>query len=160
MAALVEAPSVITLEFGPDDLPLGLPLKNAYDRIQTEGPRAGKARRPTKRAKSFRKAMVEVAARAGIGGLWVVHAKPHPMPFIKRGKWLASITHTPTMVRHLDHEFAHADVDSCVSPVLDALQLAGVIDDDARIDVAVLGKALPTEETPGPRLVVTLRRLQ
>lgn len=71
------------------------------------------------RAVAFRGAVKEAADLAGVK--------------IASGRWdLRVVTTWPTQ-RHLDVDFAHGDADAGVSSTQDALQHAGVIDDDVRI---------------------------
>jgi len=55
-----------------------------------------------------------------------------------------------------DERFPWRDVDSAISPVMDALQRAGVIDNDLRIDRATLRRA---HDPVNPRTVILLTQL-
>lgn len=54
-------------------------------------------------------------------------------PTLAAGRWAINlVTHWPR-VRHLDVDVPHGDADASISAVLDACQLAGVVDNDVRI---------------------------
>lgn len=75
---------------------------------------------------------------------------------ISEGRWSLSVHGVWDRLRHLDHDFPIADSDAPLSFVKDALQAAGVIDDDVRIDEDHTSRGYDRDL---PRLEIKLRRL-
>lgn len=76
-------------------------------------------------------------------------------PRIYYGLWSIALHAIWPRVRHLDIPTACGDVDAPISWVLDALQAAGALDDDARITEVRATKA----QGPDPSLTITLEQL-
>ncbi len=74
-------------------------------------------------------------------------------PVIRSGRWRVLIESVWPRQRHLDVSFPLGDVDAPVSAVLDAMQMAKILDDDAR--VAELG-ASKSYNPDRPRTIITL----
>ncbi len=85
-----------------------------------------------------------------------IHAKQSPTLRINSGIWLAEV------VSYWDGDITDyglpaVDADASVSCVLDALQLAGILDDDMRVKRTVADK----EHDPvNPRTIIRLERLR
>lgn len=74
-------------------------------------------------------------------------------PVIRAGRWRLLVESFWSRQRHLDVDVADGDVDAPLSAVLDAMQMAGVLDNDAR--VIELG-AVKRWANGEPRVVLTL----
>lgn len=77
---------------------------------------------------------------------------------ITDGVWHAEIVaYWPQQTRAIGHGLANADVDSPVSSIFDALQLANVIDDDKRFQTFSASKGYDKDN---PRTIIRLERLR
>lgn len=76
------------------------------------------------------------------------------LPPATEGAWEIEVAAYWSRLRHLDLQFAFGDVDAPLECVLDALQAAGVIDDDVRI---VRLTAVKYYDKQNPRLEIRLR---
>lgn len=74
-------------------------------------------------------------------------------PVVSSGRWRLLVESYWSRQRHLDVDVADGDVDAPVSAVLDAMQEAGILDNDAR--VVELG-AVKSWANGEPRVVLTL----
>lgn len=74
-------------------------------------------------------------------------------PVIRSGRWRILVESFWSRQRHLDVDVADGDVDAPVSAVLDAMQEAGVLDNDARVEELGAVKRWANGE---PRVVLTL----
>lgn len=86
-----------------------------------------------------------------LGEAW--NAAGHPA--IASGLWRLEVHSTWPRTRHLDQPVPLGDVDAPVSCVLDALQEAQILDDDARVMTLVASKA----QGPNPSTLVTLTKI-
>ena len=94
-------------------------------------------------------------AKEWIGELQVAWVKQR-MPKINEGRWAMSLDIYVVQKAHLEREsFPRRDCDSSVSPVLDALQRVGWLDDDMRIAPILLDKH---HDPKRPRVEIVLRR--
>ncbi len=66
-------------------------------------------------------------------------------PTIRTGPWQIVLRIDANRLRHLDMDFPYRDIDSALSPVLDSLQRAGVIDDDMRLCAVSLRRGYSLE---------------
>lgn len=73
---------------------------------------------------------------------------------IESGLWMARIRAYWGSQRHLDHDVGLGDVDAPIECVLDALQVVGAIDNDARVVALIATKHYDKER---PRVEVELR---
>lgn len=145
--------SEIALVLGPTVLPHTkgagrLPRKNAYFEPHRRGRRATIGR--TTHAKRFCERLASVLTLEGFR----LSSEPDERP-IRDGWWsLDVVACVARWKRTLDVLTPAADSDCCLSPVKDALQYSGLLDDDARVcrdrSAAVHG----VEDT----LVIVLRR--
>lgn len=74
-------------------------------------------------------------------------------PVIRSGRWRLLVESSWGRQRHLDVDVADGDVDAPVSCVLDAMQLKGLLDNDARV---VELAAVKFHRHGDPRIVLTL----
>lgn len=74
-------------------------------------------------------------------------------PVIRSGRWRLLVESYWSRQRHLDVDVADGDVDAPVSAVLDAMQEAGVLDNDARVEELGAVKRWANGE---PHVVLTL----
>lgn len=77
------------------------------------------------------------------------------LPRITTGRWALYMIVYYHRMRYLDVAVPHIDVDASPTPILDALQRAGVLDDDVRVTEQHIRK----EFAAAPRMVVELRRV-
>lgn len=123
------------------------PRKDAwYSSVRVRSKKTGKTvvrRALCKAAKDFQSRLNFASAR---------------IPLIDTGLWDVHLTIYVKTMRHLDDiDVPNRDVDSSISPVLDALKRGAVIDDDIRINKATLERAHDKER---PRCEITLTRVQ
>lgn len=76
---------------------------------------------------------------------------------ITTGEWVLTMVAFWPRIRHLDVPVPFGDADAPVSAVLDALEYAGVLDDDARI---VEVHARKEHDPDNPRIFVQLERVE
>lgn len=86
-----------------------------------------------------------------LGEAWI--AAGHPR--IEAGIWSLTVHSTWPRTRHLDQPVPLGDVDAPVSCILDAMQAAGVLDDDARI----MSLAASKSQGSNPSTIVTLSKI-
>lgn len=85
-------------------------------------------------------------------GAW--NAKGYPM-IIASGLWSLSVHSIWPRTRHLDLPVPLGDVDAPISWIMDALQNAGILDDDARI----MSLQATKSQGPDPSTLITLLSL-
>lgn len=78
------------------------------------------------------------------------------LPEIRDGNWEITVRSYWSKQRHLDVSFPFGDSDASIEPVRDALQHAGVLDDDVRVTRSI-GESHYSKTNP--RIEVELRRL-
>lgn len=86
-----------------------------------------------------------------LGAAWT--AAGHPA--IASGTWALAVHSTWPRLRHLDVDVPLGDCDAPISWIMDAMQAAGILDDDARIMSLAASKA----QSPNPSTIVTLTQL-
>lgn len=94
----------------------------------------------------FRALIIDVEAQ------WAKAGHPRRIYY---GLWCLTIHAIWPRTRHLDHPVAYGDVDAPVSAVLDALQQADILDDDARVIAINATK----EQGSTPKTIITLSRV-
>ncbi len=140
----------LEIELDREDLaPCGLPTKNTYHAI-------GKRRRyVTKKGIEFRYVLARVCHHAGLTTGEVEHP-PHDCPVIDSGLWRLDLDVGQNRRSHaLDGEQGHLDSDACLSPVRDALQWVGILDDDMRIREDHTRVSYDKKDGPWVRIVLT-----
>jgi len=73
--------------------------------------------------------------------------------YITRGAWKVTIAAYWPRQRHLDLDLAMGDCDAPIKAILDALEFAGVIDDDARI-VEIEARKFWDKESPRVEVIL------
>lgn len=76
-------------------------------------------------------------------------------PSIASGTWALTVHSTWPRIRHLDLDVPLGDCDAPISWIMDALQGAGILDDDARIMQLSASKG----QGKDPSTIVTLTQL-
>jgi len=83
--------------------------------------------------------------------------KENNIPSIKEGSWaMEACTYWPRMVSVGKEKFPYGDIDACITPILDALQKAGCIDNDVRFCPVILDRGYDPEN---PRVELLLKRI-
>lgn len=92
--------------------------RHRIGQIKVKGKKVGRLL-PSEKAENFRASVREANDRVGLR--------------IESGVWCINVLAVWPTERHLDMDFAHGDADASISATMDALQHAGIIDNDVRI---------------------------